>query len=135
MEKAYRPEIFVNNEWKRICFKDFKENVDGANLICRKLGYESGRIKRSNVDTKTFIGEKYYDEQNNHIGYQGKDALILGRCNQLATSLEDCAKYAAKETVRLLDHRCWDGRTIDEIECEPRNKGIVMTCQGVYGNF
>ena len=43
------PMIFWNGDWFRICSHHFWDNYHGANLFCRKLGYDSGKPIRQRI--------------------------------------------------------------------------------------
>lgn len=67
------PLVFWKGEFLRICGDGFWDNSHGAELFCKKLGYESGRIQTvSGASTSTL------------------QALQVGSCSSTDTSLSDC---------------------------------------------
>ena len=68
------PEISFDGSWYPICGHHFWDSDDGAALVCRKLGFETG--KRSNsVWNKVWVA---------------KDAMPVGKCEATDDSLMTC---------------------------------------------
>ena len=63
LEEDGTPFVFWGNEWIPICGHYFWDNIYGANLFCRKMGYESGLLSRRGS------GEKY-----------GVNSFRMGKC-------------------------------------------------------
>ena len=64
LEDDGTPFVFWDNEWIPICGHYFWDNIHGANLFCRKMGYASGSLSGRGS------GEKY-----------GVNSFRIGKCN------------------------------------------------------
>ena len=95
-----KPELYMNNQWKPICKHWFHGNNNGADKICKQLGYTSG-IKAQ--DSSSFnVGSSYH---------------LLGSCPTLSSSqnLSNCPQGAVN-----------GGHTY---ECNRNNAGQAVKCR------
>ena len=122
MEENSKAMVMVGGKFRRLCSTGFVNNQYGANMICKKLGYQSGQWKK--IEPGRINGNRYQDD--------GADdgALHLGECEQYATDLDDCAGWSEKKLTHLLAQDCT--APMFEIECEPSSsdRGMTRTCQG-----
>lgn len=74
------PEILFNDGYHEICGHWFWNNHNGATSVCRKLGFQSGRLQRERWHDHSWWGATLET-----------DAVMVGSCG-VGSSLEHCAE-------------------------------------------
>ena len=92
-----KPRVFWKGEFLRICGNSFWSNNDGADMFCKKLGYEYGVIR-------TTDGQSTSEERS----------FFVGLCREDHTSLIDCFGYDGEFKIHSFKE-CTKGRTYDII--------------------
>ena len=127
MEEKYKPMVFAKGKFRRLCSTGFVNNQHGANMICKKLGYQSGQWKQiqKSGGPGHSSGDRYVAGEESNDG-----ALQLGECEQYANDLDDCTGWSERKLMMLVDPACTE--KMFEIECEPKpsGPGMTRTCQG-----
>ena len=107
------PLVFWQGEFVRICGDIFWDSNDGAELFCKKLGYESGFIQK--VPGSSASTSK---------------ALQVGRCTDTDISLAHCTgafntRYVGPFKDCTLGHTyniiCSGGTEVSKASCTPGN--------------
>ena len=112
------PFIFSNFTWSPICGHYFWDNENGANLFCKKLGFENGTVY-----------PKKYTPSRHQFRYS-QDAFKVGKCNSGDSSITRCR--GGCNDYRL-GGRCSDN---DEANCDQgQNVGIKITCGWKDGSY
>ena len=90
---AKYPWIYWENKWHRICGHHLRNNEVGATLICKKLGYDSGKVKnkgKGNSETDMFrIGQCNEGDSLTKCTGGCNDYKVGGQCSE---TLENCTK-------------------------------------------
>ena len=95
--------IFVEGDFHPICGHFFWNDKNGANLFCKKLGYESADLNISGVTISTA-------------------AVMVGRCKAQDTDIAQCTGGLCN-TMEI-------GGTCSTAKCLPGNNGIKIACHG-----
>ena len=105
------PKVFWKGEFVEICGDGFWNNHYGAAIFCKKLGYETGVIRKSSgQDTSTV------------------HSLFIGACAASDTDLSACT--GGHNTYSVAEHSQCTKRNTYEIECSGGDSPKSLSCEG-----
>ncbi|XP_066305086.1 macrophage scavenger receptor types I and II-like [Branchiostoma lanceolatum] len=83
-----RVEVFHNGQWGTVCNDHFDQNLDGANVVCRQLGF----ARATEVKLTAVFGEGSDPIWLDDVICSGSETTIVN-CNHLAWGEHNCSHH------------------------------------------